>query len=93
MDNINFDWFWDILDWLVELLFGWINIPHMPTELTNSISNFLDLIFDNLSLLGFFISPYLIKLVVPIVLFLINFKWIYKATIWLIKKIPFLNIK
>lgn len=91
--NISFDWFWDILDFLVELLFGWINIPQMPTSLTDTISTFLDLIFNNLTLASFFISPFIIKIIIPIVLFLLNFKWIYHAIIWLIKKIPFLSIE
>jgi len=93
MDNINFNWFWDMLDFLVEILFGWINIPAMPTELTNTISTFLDLIFDNLSLLSFFVSPFILKIILPIVLFLMNFKWIYHAVMWLAIKTPFLNIK
>ena len=61
--------------------------------LTNSIDSFLDLVFNNLSLLGFFIRPATLKLVIPILIVLINFEWIYHLTMWIVKKIPFFNVK
>lgn len=88
---------WDILmEWLyniVQLVFGWINIPSFPVELTASIDSFLDLVFDNLSLLGFFIRPTTLKLVIPILLVVINFELIYKLIVWLIRKLPFIGIQ
>ena len=56
----------NIIMTLLQVVFGWINIPGFPTELTNSISSFLSLIFDNLTLLGFFIRPVTITVVIPI---------------------------
>ena len=53
----------NIIMTLLQVVFGWINIPGFPTELTNSISSFLSLIFDNLTLLGFFIRPATILIV------------------------------
>ena len=88
---------WDILmDWLYNIIkfcFSWINIPSFPAELSGSIDGFLSLIFDNLSLLGFFIRPVTIRLVVPILLIVINFELIYKLAMWIIRKLPFINIK
>ena len=57
---------------LLKICFGWINIPSFPTELTSSIDTFFSLIFDNLSLLGFFIRPLTITLVVPTLIILFN---------------------
>lgn len=84
---------WDFLEIILHLLFGWINIPAFPQELKNSIDSFFDLIFGNLSMLGFFVRPITLKIVIPLLIIVINFKYIYKISMWLIKKIPFLNIK
>lgn len=83
----------NFLYFIMDFLFGWINIPQMPDELVNSINTFLNLIFDNLTLLGFFIRPTTLKILIPLIIFIINFKYIYKIVIWLIRKLPFINIK
>ena len=41
----------NLIKTLLETVFGFINLPAFPEELTSSIETFLDLIFDNLSLL------------------------------------------
>ena len=52
----------------------------------------MNLIFDNLSLLGFFIRPTTLKIIIPLCIAAISFKYVYKVIIFVIKKIPFLNI-
>ena len=81
------------LYFIIDFLFGWINIPQVPESITNSINSFLNLIFDNLSLLGFFIRPTTLKILVPLIIIVINFKYIYKFIMWFLKKLPFINIK
>lgn len=83
----------ELLFVIVQLLFGWINIPPFPISLKASINSFLDLIFNNLTFLGFFIRPATLKIVIPLCIFLFSFKYIYRLTMWIIKKIPMLNIK
>jgi len=82
----------DFLNFITKIFFGWINIPPFPEELKNSIESFFNLIFDNLSLLGFFIRPFTLKIIIPLILILIGFIPIYKLIFWIIKKIPFLHI-
>ncbi len=82
----------NLLKTLLFTVFSWINLPQFPEGLTNSLNNFIDLIFDNLSLLGFFIRPATITIVIPVLIILINFDKIYKLTMWILKKIPMLNI-
>lgn len=96
---LNINW-GDILNvllnglyFLIDFLFGWINIPQVPETITSSINTFLNLIFDNLSLLGFFIRPTTLKILVPLIIIVINFKYIYKFIMWFLKKLPFINIK
>lgn len=82
----------NLLKTLLFTVFSWINLPQFPEGLTNSLNNFIDLIFDNLNLLGFFIRPVTITIVIPVLIILINFDKIYKLTMWILKKIPMLNI-
>ena len=56
------------LYYIIDFLFGWIMIPSMPQSLVDSINTFLNLIFDNLSLVGFFIRPLTLKIIVPLVI-------------------------
>lgn len=85
-----------LMDWIyrvVQLCFSWINIPNFPVELRNSLDTFLNLIFDNLGLLGFFIRPLTIKIAVPILIVVINFELIYKLIMWIVRKLPFVAIR
>lgn len=68
------------------------DIPSLPEELLSSAYSFIDLIFDNVGLLGLFIPISTIKVVVPLVLVIVNFDKIYKLTLWVLNKIPKLDI-
>ena len=67
-------------------------LPSLPDELLSSAYSFIDLIFDNVGLLGLFIPISTIKVVVPLVLVIVNFDKIYKLTLWVLNKIPKLDI-
>lgn len=68
------------------------DMPSLPDELLSSAYSFIDLIFDNVGLLGLFIPISTIKVVVPLVLVIVNFDKIYKLTLWVLNKIPKLDI-
>ena len=73
--------------------FSWISITAFPGELTENINSFLDLIFNNLTLLGFFVRPVTLQIAIPILIILLNFENLYKLTMWILRKIPMLGIK
>ena len=52
----------NIIMTLLQVVFGWINIPGFPVELTNSINSFINLIFDNLTLLVSLLDHLLLQL-------------------------------
>lgn len=89
-----------ILENLLNILFSSLevilsilpDIPSLPHELLSSAYSFIDLIFDNVGLLGLFIPISTIKVVVPLVLVIVNFDKIYKLTMWVLNKIPKLDI-
>lgn len=81
----------NLLSGVITTVFGLLpNIPKL--ELTNSIEVAFSTIFDNLQLLGVFIRPATIKLIIPVFIVIYNFEYIYKITLWILKKIPMLNI-
>ena len=83
----------NLIKLLLQVVFGWINLPQFPEGLTSSVDTFLDLIFDNLSLLGFFIRPTTLTIAIPILIILLNFEQVYKLVMFIVRKIPFLGIK
>lgn len=74
-------------------IFDFIDIPDLPQSVLDSISSFLDLVFTNISALGFFIRPITLQVLVPLAIIVINFDKIYDAVIWVLKKIPMLGIE
>lgn len=83
----------DLLKFLITTIFGILpNIPSMPETLTNGINTFLDIIFDNVGLLGLFVPIDVMKIAIPIAIIIINFDHIYKLTLWILKKIPMLGM-
>ena len=78
-----------ILLGLVNLIFSWLpSLPQVPQDFNNAVSNFFDLIFSNSGLVSFFLPMQLVKIALPIVLILINFKYIYHIAMWVIRKLP-----
>lgn len=83
----------DLLKGVLFLVFGWINLPDMPSDITNTINSFFDLIFNNLDLLGLIMRPTTIKIAIPVLIIILNFSKLYNLTMWILKKIPMLGIK
>lgn len=78
---------------LLTFCFSWINLPAVPDTITLGINQFLDLIFNNLTLLGFFIRPLTFQIAIPLLLVIVNFERLYHLTMWILHKIPMLSIK
>lgn len=78
---------------LLFICFGWINLPEFPSALSDILDKFLDIIFGGINLLGFFIGSTFIKIAIPVLIIVINFDKLYKLTMFILRKIPFLNIK
>lgn len=85
-----------IFEWLFAGFIGIIktllsivpNLPSLPDFVSTSIEGLFDLVFDNVQLLGFFISIDMIKILVPCIILVENFDHLYHFVIWVIKKIP-----
>lgn len=75
------------------IVFNWIKLPQFPESLENSLNTFLNIMFQGINLLGFFIRPETLRIVIPLLIIIINFDKLYKLTMFILKKIPFLGIK
>ena len=82
----------NLLKTVLFFVFGWINLPQFPETLENGINTVLDLIFGAVNLLGFFVRIETIQICIPILIILLNFDKVYKLTMFILRKIPFLNI-
>ena len=78
---------------LISILSLLPTLPQLPESILNGLNNFLDLIFNNVGLLGLFIPIQTIKIVVPLILVISNFDKIYKLVMWTLKKIPIFGVK
>ena len=74
-------------DFFYNIFFGWINIPDFPQDLEQALYSFLDLIFDNLGLLSFFVRFSTLKVLIPTFLIAFSFNLIRKHALWALKKI------
>lgn len=84
----------NLLATVITTVFGILpNIPNLPDNLINGVYSVINVIFDNLSLLGCFIRPQTIIIAVPVVIVIYNFDKIYKVVLFILKKIPMLGIK
>lgn len=78
---------------LLEIVFGWINLPAFPQQLVDTLTSFEDLIFSNISCLSFFVRISTVKILLPLLLIVVNFDKAYKLTMFILRKIPFLGIE
>ena len=75
-----------LLDFVFALL---PDIPSFDISLLSSLTRYIDMIFNNLGLLGFFIHIDTVKTLTPLIIIAINFEHIYHFAIWVLHKLPF----
>lgn len=78
-----------LIIWILTVL---PDIPSVPSSFLTSINKVFDVIFSNLGLLPMFIRIDTIKILVPLLLIVINFEYIYNLVMWILRKIPGLSI-
>lgn len=76
---------------IFTFFFKLFTLPLIPESVENVIYNFFDLIFENLSLLGLFVSIDLLKTLCAICITIFAFERMFTFFKWLIKKLPFIK--
>lgn len=83
----------ELCEMLLTIIFALLpDLPNFDSSVLNSLNGFINLIFDNLDLLGFFIDIELVSALIPWLVIILNFEHIYDFIMWIIRKIPILNI-
>lgn len=78
---------------VLKVLFGWINLPAASPEISETFDTFLTYVSSGVSFLAYFLPMDLVKALVTLFLLVFAFEHGYFIVMWLIKKIPVLNIK
>lgn len=78
---------------LLKLVFGWINLPDLPESIMSVIDELFALIQGSIGLLSVFVDLNMVKILLPVLLIVINFDNVWKWTMFIVKKIPFLGIE
>ena len=83
----------NLISGLIKLVFGWINLPDMPSSVTSVIDELFVYIRGSMGLLGVLVDLNMVKVLLPVLLIVINFEHVWKFTMFIVRKIPFLGIE
>lgn len=67
-------------------------LPDMPLPIVSAVNSFIDLIFQGISILNFFIPVSYLGAFVLIAIAVENFEKIYSFVMWVLRKVPFAHI-
>ena len=78
---------------LLNIVFGWVNFPDMPDAIVNALDTLLNAMISGIGFLWLIFPRDLVIVLLPVVLIVENFDKLYSVVMWILKKIPFLNMK
>lgn len=64
------------------------DLPNLPTEAQNVVSQYISLITNNLTFISFFIDVGFAKIILNVVVLLFGFSEAYKFIMWIYHKLP-----
>lgn len=73
---------------LVKLVFGWIDLPDMPSAITSVVDELFNLFSGAVGLLGMFVDLQFVAVLVPVLILVINFDKVYRLTMFILHKLP-----
>ena len=68
-------------------------VPDMPQALQNVLTRFLDLIFDPIHIVLYFVDVNVVKAIIPLVVIVANMEKIWNGILWILKKLPFVGVE
>ncbi len=90
-----------IIDLMISVMIGFVkvvlgilpNVPATPSAIVDGGNWVTSTIGGVISVLSMLLTPALLAAVVLVIVGLINFQWIYHTVMWVVRKIPMVNIK
>lgn len=77
---------------MLEVVFGWIQLPNLPDSIMSIINTVFDYIIGSIGLLGVFVDLDVVMVLIPLAIAVARFDDLYKMTMFVLRKIPFVNI-
>lgn len=81
---------------VVFALFSWLDLPNMSdygTGFQDAFNLITDMLESSKSLINLFLPWDIVRFGLPIVIVVMNFEHIYDFLMWVIRKIPMINIR
>jgi hypothetical protein len=90
-----------IIEWMLKLGLTIIDVlfvltgalPAVPEGIENAVDSVFNFMFSGVNLLSIFLDMNVVKVLIPIVIGVINFDNIAKLVMFILKKVPVVNIK
>lgn len=77
---------------MLELVFGWIQLPNLPDSIMSIIDTVFGYITGSIGLLGVFVDLDVVMVLIPLSIAVARFDDLWKMTMFVLRKIPFVNI-
>ena len=82
-----------LLSFVIDTIFSVIDIPVVPPELVNAVDFVFGYMRDGMSIVNFFLPLDAISPGIDLIIILFTVEHGYRFIMWILQKIPMLNIK
>lgn len=82
----------NVVKGLINVLFGWVQLPAVPEEVTSVVDTVFTYMEQGLGILWIFVPQQLVLVLLPLVIVVHNFDHLYKLGMWILRKIPMVGI-
>lgn len=88
------EWMMSLGELLFDALFAMAGIlPTMPIEVRNAVDGVFNIMFGSVSMVAIFIDMRMVRILIPLTIAVLNWDWVMKSIIFIIKKIPVIDLK
>jgi hypothetical protein len=88
------EWMMDAGVFLFDAIFALLGIlPDFSPEIITAVDRVFEFMFSGVSLVAIFVDFAMVKTLIPFVIAILNFDRIIKVVMFVLKKVPLLNIK
>ena len=78
-----------LIGFMIKFVFAILpNLPTVPEQVSNTVSQYIDLITSNLTFISFFLDVSYVKILLEILVVMIGFRYSYKFIMWIYRKLP-----
>lgn len=87
-------WGMDLGIGILDLIYSFLGVlPSFSSDITAAIDTFFQFLFSAVGLVSIFVPLNMVKILVPMVIAIINMENIIRLIMFILKKIPVINIK